>query len=197
MAFDVNAIFAESMNNSYRVQQSIGDSGALQLTGEKLTFGPAPIDFAAPAITPLPHVVIASVSWASVSGADGIASASSTVSNVCIFLRSEVTPSCALALSTASSSIRTDCAGRHTAESSISGLTIFGNQVGVTGAPNQHFTSTTQYGRATGTINYRSFDALTNTGRAAGLVATFNFPTGFQVINGTIVVASSTSSCAS
>jgi len=198
MAFDVNATFAESMNESFTVQRSIGDSGTLGPTGEAHSFGPAPIDFAAgdPSRATLPHLIVARVASASVSIVDHAATGSSSLSDLCIFSRPEANSPCVLALAAASSATRVDCAGRHSAESSIAGLKIFGTDVPVTGSPNQRFTSSTQYGHATGTINSREFDSTTNTMRATAMTATFNFPTGFQVVLGTIVVASSTSACA-
>jgi hypothetical protein len=198
MAFDVNATFAESMNESFTVQRSVGDSGTLGPTGEAHSFGPAPIDFAAgdPSRATLAHLIVARVASASVSIVDHTATASSSLFDVCIFSRPEANSPCVLALVSASSATRADCAGRHSAESSIMGLKIFGTEVPVTGSPNQRFTSSTQYGHATGTINFRAFDSSTNTMRAASVTATFNFPTGFQVVLGTIVVASATSACA-
>jgi hypothetical protein len=198
MAFDVNATFAESMNESFTVQRSIGDSGNLGPTGEAHSFGPASIDFAAgdPSRATLPHLIVARIASASASTVDHAATASSSLSDVCIFSRPEANSPCVLALVSASSATRVDCAGRHSAESSVAGLRIFGTEVPVTGSPNQRFTSSTQYGHATGTINFREFDSSTNTMRAASVTATFNFPTGFQVVLGTIVVASSTSACA-
>jgi hypothetical protein len=197
-AFDVNATFAESMNESFTVQRSIGDSGTLGPTGEAHSFGPAPIDFAAgdPSRATLPHLIVARLASASVSIVDHAATGSASLSDVCIFSRPEANSPCALALATASSGTTVDCVGRHSAESSVTGLKIFGAEVPVTGSPNQRFTSSTQYGHATGTINFREFDSSTNTMRAASVTATFNFPTGFQVVLGTIVVASATSACA-
>jgi hypothetical protein len=197
-AFEVNATFSESMNESFTVQRGIGDSGNLGPTGEPHSFGPAPIDFAAgdPPRAMLPHLIVARIASASASTMDHTATASSSLSDVCIFSRPEANSPCVLAITAASSSTRADCAGRHSAESSIMGLKIFGTEVPVTGSPNQRFTSSTQYGHATGTINFREFDSSTNTVRAASVTATFNFPTGFQVVLGTIVVASSTSACA-
>jgi hypothetical protein len=139
---------------------------------------------------------VARIASASASTVDHAATASSSLSDVCIFSRPEANSPCVLALVSASSATRVDCAGRHSAESSVAGLRIFGTEVPVTGSPNQRFTSSTQYGHATGTINFREFDSSTNTMRAASVTATFNFPTGFQVVLGTIVVASSTSACA-
>ncbi len=196
-AFDVNATFAESMNESFTVQRSIGDSGNLGPTGEAHFFGPAPVDFAAgdPSRATLAHLIVARVASASASTEDHTATASSSLFDVCIFSRPEANSPCVLALAAASSAARVDCAGRHAAQSSITDLKIFGTEVPVTGSANQHFTSSTQYGHATGTINFRQFDSSTNTMRAAGVTATFNFPTGFQVVLGTIVIASSTSAC--
>jgi hypothetical protein len=198
LAFDVNAIFAESMNESFTVQRSIGDSGELFPMGEPRSFGPAPIDFAAgdPSRATLPHLIVARVASASASTADHTTTASSSLSDVCIFSRPEANSPCVLALATASTATRVDCAGGHSPESAVTSLKIFGNEVPVTGSVNQHFTSSTQYGHASGTINFRQFDSATNTLRAASVTATFNFPTGFQVVVGTIVVASSTSACA-
>lgn len=199
LVFDVNAIFAESMNESFAVQRSIGDSGELFPTGEPQSFGPAPIDFAAGEASraTVPHLIVARSASASTSTVDHTATASSSLSDVCIFSRPEANSPCVLALAAASSATRVDCVGRHSAESSITGFKIFGTDVPVTGSANQHFTSSTQYGHATGIINLREFDSSTNTIRAASVTATFNFPTGFQVAVGTIVVASSTSVCAS
>jgi hypothetical protein len=198
MAFDVNATFAESMNESFTVQRSVGDSGTLGPTGEAHSFGPAPIDFAAgdPSRATLPHLIVARLASATASTVDHTATASSSLSEVCIFSRPEANSPCVLALAAASSATRVDCAGRHSAESSVTDLKIFGTAVPVTGSANQHFTSSTQYGHATGTINFRAFDSSTNTMRVASVTATFNFPTGFQVALGTIVVATSTSACA-
>ena len=197
LAFDVDANFAESMNEWFAVQRTIGDSGELGPTGEPHSFGPAPIDFAAgdPSRATLPHLIVARVASASASTEDHSAAASSSLFDVCIFSRPEANSPCVLAVASASSAARADCAGRHSAESSITVLNIFGTEVPVTGSANQHFTSSTQYGHASGTINYRQFDSLTNTMRAASVTATFNFPTRFQVVVGTIVVASSTSAC--
>jgi hypothetical protein len=197
-AFDVNATFSESMNEWFTVQRSIGDSGNLGPTGEAHSFGPASIDFAAgdPSRAMLPHLIVARVASATGSTVDHTATASSSLSEVCIFSRPEANSPCVLALAAASSATRVDCAGRHSAESSITDLRIFGTEVPVTGSANQHFTSSTQYGHASGTVNFRQFDSSTNTMRAASVMATFNFPTGFQVVVGTIVVASSTSACA-
>src|SRR5207245_10558955 len=194
-AFDVNATFAESMNESFTVQRSIGDSGNLGPTGEAHSFGPAPVDFAAgdASRAPLPHLIVARVASASACTEDHPATASSSLFDVCIFSRPEANSPCVLALAAASSAAHADCAGRHSAESSITGLRIFGTEVPVTGSADQHSTSSTQYGPASGTINFRPFDSSTNTMRAAGVTATFNFPTGFQVVLGTIVIASSTS----
>ncbi len=198
LAFDVNANFAESMNEWFAVQRTIGDSGELGPTGEPHSFGPAPIDFAAgdPSRATLPHLIVARVASASASTEDHTATASSSLFDVCVFSRPEANSPCVLALAAASSATRVDCAGRHSAESSITDLKIFGTEVPVTGSANQRFTSSTQYGHASGTINFRQFDSLTNTMRAASVTATFNFPTGFQVVLGTIVVANSTSACA-
>jgi hypothetical protein len=198
LAFDVNALFAESMNESFTVQRSIGDSGELFPTGEPHTFGPAAIDFAAgdPSRAMLPHLIVARVASASASTTDQTASASSSLFDVCIFSRPEANSPCVLALAAASSVTRADCVGRHSADSSVTGLKIFGTEVPITGSANQHFSSSTQYGHATGIVNFRQFDSATNTMRAASLTATFNFPTGFQVVVGTIVVAASTSACA-
>ena len=198
LAFDVNAIFAETMNESFTVQRSIGDSGELSPTGEPHSFGPAPIDFAGgdPSRATLPHLIVARVALANASIVDHTATASSRLSDVCIFSRPEANSPCVLALAAASSATRVDCAGGHSDESSITDLRIFGTEVPVTGSANQHFTSSTQYGHASGTINFRQFDPSTNTIRAASVTATFNFPTGFQVVVGTIVVASSASACA-
>ncbi|TMD09475.1 MAG: hypothetical protein E6J01_01620 [Chloroflexi bacterium] len=185
------------MNESFTVQRSIGDSGNLGPTGEAHSFGPAPVDFAAgdPSRATLPHLIVARVASASASTEDHTATASSSLFDVCIFSRPEANSPCVLALAAASSAAHADCAGRHSAESSITGLKIFGTEVPVTGSADQHFTSSTQYGHASGTINFRQFDSSTNTMRAAGVTATFNFPTGFQVVLGTIVIASSTSAC--
>ncbi len=198
LAFDVNANFAESMNEWFAVQRTIGDSGELGPTGEPHSFGPAPIDFAAgdQSRATLPHLIVARVASASASTEDHTATASSSLFDVCIFSRPEANSPCVLALAAGSSATRVDCAGRHSAESSITDLKIFGTEVPVTGSANQRFTSSTQYGHATGTINFRQFDSSTNTMRAASVTATFNFPTGFQVVVGTIMVASSTSACA-
>ena len=197
LAFDVNANFAESMNESFTVQRTIGDSGELGPTGEPHSFGPAPIDFAGgdPSPPTLPHLVVARVASASAATEDHSATASSSLFDVCIFSRPEANSPCVLALAAASSAARVDCAGRHAAESSITDLKIFGTEVPVTGSANQHFTSSTQYGHASGTINFRQFDSSTNTMRVASVTTTFNFPTGFQVVVGTIVVASSTTAC--
>src|SRR3989442_14147845 len=150
MAFDVNATFAESMNESFTVQRSIGDSGTLGPTGEAHSFGPAPVDFAAgdPSRATLPHLIVARVASASASTEDHTATASSSLFDGCIFSRPEANSPCVLALAAASRAAHADCAGRHSAESSITGLQIFGTQVPVTGSANQHFTSSNQYGHA-------------------------------------------------
>jgi hypothetical protein len=86
MDFDVNATFAESMNESFTVQRSIGDSGNLGPTGEAHSFGPAPIDFAAGEASraTLPHLIVARVASASASTVDHAATASSSLS-ACAF----------------------------------------------------------------------------------------------------------------
>src|SRR5260370_10580419 len=126
LAFDINANFAESMNEWFAVQRPIGDSGELGPTGEPHSFGPAAIDFAAgdPSRATLPHLIVTRVASASASTEDHTPTASSSLFDVCIFSRPEANSPCVLALAAASSPARVDFAGRHAAQSSVTHLTI-------------------------------------------------------------------------